>query len=172
MGVGLGRELEAGLLFGVAAATDLVKHLRIVGRVADDRDVGPVLGSRAQHRRTADVDVLDGVLHLHVGPGDRLAERVEVHADHVDELDAVLAERLQVLGIVAAGQQAAVYFGMEGLDAAVADLREARHVADVDHLDAALPQQFHRAARGDDLPPEGTQFPGEIDNAGLIAYAD
>ena len=77
-----------------------------------------------------------------------------------------------MLGIVAAGQQATVHFGMEGLDAAVADLREARHVADVDHLDAALPQQFHRAARGDDLPPEGTQFPGKIDNAGLIAYAD
>ena len=169
MGIGLGRELQARGLLGVAAGADFVENLRIVRRVADHRHVGPVLGRRTQHRGTADIDILDGVLHLHVGLRDRLPERIEVHADHVDKLDLVLLQRFQVFGIVAAGQQAAVHVGVQGLDAAVADFGKSRHVADVDNLDTAVGQQFHRAARGDHLPAQGTQALGEINDTRFVA---
>lgn len=49
-----------------------------------------VLGRAAEHGRAADVDVLDGVLEGAVRLRDGGFERVEVHDDEVDELDAVL----------------------------------------------------------------------------------
>ncbi len=171
MGIGFGREFQPRGTLGVAAGADHREDLRIVRRIAHDRHVGPVLGGRTQHRGTADVDVLDGVLHLDAGFGDRLAERIEVDADHVDELDPVLPERLQMLGIVAAGKQTAVDVGMEGLHATVADLGEARHVADVDHLDAAVAQQLHRAARGDHLPAQLAQALRKVNDARFVADA-
>ena len=172
MGVCFGRKFQARSLFRIAAGTDFTEHLLIVRRVADHRDVGPVLGRRTQHRRAADVDVLDGVLHLHIGFGNGLAERVEVHTDHVDKFDIVIFQGFQVFGIVASRQQAAVHVGVQGLDAAVADLGKARHVADVDNLDPAVGEQFHRAARGDHLPAQGTQALGEINNTRFVADTD
>lgn len=78
----------------------------------------------------------------------------------------------KLLRIVAAGQQSAVYVGMQGLHAAVADLGKSRDVADVDYLHAAVGQQFHRAARGDHLPAQGTQPPGELHDTGFVTYAN
>ena len=169
--VGFRREFQARGLFGIAAGPDLGEDLRIVRGVAHDRHVGPVLGRRTQHRRTADVDVLDGILHLHAGLLDRLTERIEVHADHVDELDMIVFQGFQVLRVVAAGQQAAVHVRVQGLHTAVADLGKSRNVADVDHLHAAVGQQLHRAARGDHLPAKGLQPLGELHDTGFVAYA-
>ena len=50
---------------------------------------------------------------------------IEVDADEVDRLDAVLLHRGDVLGVVAQGEQAAVDFGMQRLDPAVHHLGEA-----------------------------------------------
>ena len=77
-----------------------------------------------------------------------------------------------IVGIVASRQQAAVHVGVQGLDAAVADLGKARHVADVDNLDPAVGEQFHRAARGHHLPAQGTQALGEINNTRFVADTD
>ena len=169
--VGFGREFQARGLLGVAAGTNLVQNHLIVRGIAHDRHVGPVLGRRTQHRRPADVDVLDGILHLHAGRLDRPAERIEVHADHVDKLDMIVFQCFQVFRIVAAGQQTAVYVRMQGLHTAVADLGKSRDVADVDYLHTAVGQQFHRAARGDHLPAQGPQSLGELLDTGFVAYA-
>ena len=68
-----------------------------------------------------------------VTPGlrDRLLERVEVDADEVDRLDAVLLHRGDVLGVVALGEQAAVDLRVQRLDPAVHHLGEAGDLADV-----------------------------------------
>ena len=172
MRIGFGRELQARGLFGIAAGANLVQNRVIVRGVAHHRHVGPVLGRRAKHRRSADVDVLDGVLHLHAGFGDRLPEGIKVHADHVDELDMIILQGFQVLRIVAAGQQSAVHVGMQGLHAAVADLGESRHVADVDYLHAAVGQELHRTARGDHLPAQSPQPFGKLHDTGLVTYTN
>ena len=67
-----------------------------------------VLGRAAQHGRAADIDVLDGVLERAVGLRDGGFERVEVHDDEVDELDAVLLGFLEVLMRIAAAEEAAM----------------------------------------------------------------
>ena len=62
----------------------------VVGRIDQHRHVGMVLGRGAQHRRPADVDVLDRFVIGAVGPRDRRGERIEIDDQQVDRLDAVL----------------------------------------------------------------------------------
>ena len=170
--VGLGRERETRFGFRVAGGADLVEHDGIVGRIADHRHVAPVLGGAAQHRRTADVDILDGVFHRNARLGDRGGEGIEIDAHQVDEFDAVLAQGLQMRRQVAPAKQGAVHLRVQGLHTAVADFGKARHFADADRFHAFLFQQALRAARGDDLPAEPGKCGGEISDAPLVAYAD
>jgi hypothetical protein len=74
-----------------AAAVHLGEHGTVVERIDDDRHAVVVLRRGAHHRRTTDVDVLDGVVEGAAGPRDRGGERVKVDDDEVDRLDAVLA---------------------------------------------------------------------------------
>ena len=76
-----------------AAAAQLVEHHVVVGRVDDDADVRVVLGRGPDHGRPADVVIVDE-LDRRVGP-----ERVEVHDDEVDRLDAVLRHVGLVVGV-------------------------------------------------------------------------
>ncbi len=57
-------------------------------------------------------------------------------------------------GNVAAGQDTAVHLGMQGLDSAVADLRESGYFANADGLHTLGLQQFLGTARGDNLPAQ------------------
>ena len=61
---------------------------RVVARRADDRrGKGGVLGRGADHRRPADVDVLDELVVGDAAGRSGPLERIEVDADQVDELD-------------------------------------------------------------------------------------
>ena len=56
-----------------------------------------VLGRAAQHGRTADIDILDGVFERAVRLRDGGFERIQVHHDEVDEVDTVLLGFVEVL---------------------------------------------------------------------------
>ena len=64
-----------------------------------------------------------------------------------------------------------MYLRMQGLDAAVTDLRKTRYFADADGLHTALFQQFLCTAGSDDLPSCSLQALDELHQTGLIAYA-
>ena len=86
----------------------------------DDDDVLIVLGGGADERNAADVDFLDYGLML----GSRCHrgfERIEVHDDKVDLVDAVFAELLQVGCVVATRKDAAEHARMQRLDAPAQD---------------------------------------------------
>ena len=121
---------------------------RVVGLGLDhDRGEQEVLRRRPDHRRAADVDVLD---HLGlVDPAARrgLLERVEVHAHEVDELDVVLLGRDHVGGVVAAREQAGVELRVQRLDAAAHDLGEAGEVVDRADGEARPPRAPGRCRR-------------------------
>ena len=146
MGVALGG-IAAALRGGGAAGGEGLEEAVVVGRVGEHRDAGVVLRRRAQHGRSADVDVLDGVLVRAIGLRDRRFERVEVHHQQVDGFDAVLGHD-RVIGAGAA-EQATVHFGVQGLDAAVHDLREAGDRRDVGDGETGLAQGLRRAAGGE-----------------------
>lgn len=149
-------------------ALHFVQQGLVVGGIGDDGDTGVVLGGGADHGGAADVDVLDGIFQGDVGLGHGLAEGVEVHAHQVDGGDAVLLDGGQVLGQVAAGQDAAMHLGMQGLDAAVEHFREAGVVADFGDRQAGVAQHLGGAAGGQELDALGGQALGEFENAALI----
>ena len=127
----------------------------VVGlRLDDDGDALVVLGGGADHRRAADVDVLDRDVVLDLVAGDRLLERVEVDADQVDRLDPLALEGRHVLGVVAPRQQRRVQPRVQGLDPAAEDLLLAGELGDVGDLEPGLAQRRGGAAGGEDLDPE------------------
>ena len=73
-----------------------------------------------------------------------------------------------VAGVRAAGEQATVHLGVEGLHAAVHHLGEARHTFNGDHREACLAERLGCAAGRDDLPAERGQLAGELDDAALV----
>ena len=127
-----------------------------------------VLGGGADHRRAADVDVLDdlGVGGAALGGG--ALERVQVHAHQVDELDGVLLGGAEVLVVVAHREQPGVELGVQRLDPAVHDLGKAGEIGDRAHADPVLDQRPRGAAGGDDLDPQLGEAAGELDDPGLV----
>jgi hypothetical protein len=127
-----------------------------------------VLRRRADHRRAADVDVLERLVLAHVQARHRAFERVEVHAHEVDLLDPFLLERLEMSGVVADREQRRVELRVQRLDAAVEDLGRARQVLHASNLDARLAQRFGGAARRDDLDPQRREARSELGDPGLV----
>ena len=119
----------------------LIPHRGVVGRVADDRDGGVVLGRAAEHRRTADVDVLNRRLERDARAGDRLLERVEIDHHEVDRRDPVRGRLFDVGWVVAAEKEAAVHERVERLDATVEHLGEARVLGNILHLQPRAAQR-------------------------------
>ena len=159
-----GRQL-AGLL-------ELGQDGVVAGRLHHDGHEPVVLRRRADHRRPADVDVLDRLVLGHVAARDRALERIEVHADEVDRLDRALAQRLGVVGVVAHCEQRRVQVGMKRLDPPIQDLREPGQVLDRPHLDASLLDRGEGAAGRDDLDALLGQALGEVGHPGLVGDRD
>ncbi len=145
----------------------------VVGGRGDHGDVLPVLGRRADHRGSADVDVLDQLFERRVFLRGDLFEFVEIDADQIDGRDAVLGNGLHVLGLGAHGEDAAGNARVNGLHAAVEHLGKA---GDLGHFaqgsDACFGKGFERASGGDDFDAESRKGAGEIDNARFVGDAD
>ena len=129
-----------------------------------------VLARRADHRRTADVDVFDGVGNGRVLTGDGLFERVEIDDEQVDRVDAVFFHD----GLVdaAAAEQAAVDNRMQGFYSSVHDFRKPGPVGDFHDLEAGLAQLPASAARGQDLDAEIGETLDEWNQATLVRNTD
>jgi hypothetical protein len=151
---------------------DFREDLGIVGRVANHRDEAVILGRRAQHGRSADIDVLDGILELDVGLGDRFPEGVQVHSHHVDGLDGVGLHLRAVFLAVAHAQKSSVDLRMQGLHPAVEDFRRARVVRNGDRRDPLVRQELQRASGAQDPESRGMQPLGEFQQSGLVGYAE
>ncbi len=132
-----------------------------------------VLRGRAKHAGTADIDVLDGIFEGHVGLGDGLLELVQVHADKVDHLDAVLFRLGHMLLGIATREQAAVNLGVQRLDAPVHHLGEPGELLDWRNGDARLLENLCRASRRDNLDAEVLdERMRKLDDARFIGHRD
>ena len=142
----------------------------VVARVHDDGRECAVLGGRPDHRRAADVDVLDHLLLRGVAARDGLLERVEVHAHQVHLLDLLLGGRAQVLVLVAPRQQARVQPRVQRLHAPVHHLGEAGEVLDRAHRDPGAGQLARGAAGGDELHAQLGETLRELDDPALVGH--
>ena len=147
---GVGERLPGQAAAGVdrerPVGTELVEDGAVVGGVDHHRDVVVVLGRGPDHGRPAHVDQLD----RRVG-----RERVEVADDQVDEADAQPVERVEVLGLGAVGQDAAVDHRVEGLDPAPEHLGRAGELGHLGVVDAGRGSAPPRCRRSRPAPSRG-----------------
>ena len=82
-----------------AVVGELLDEIAVIERIGDGRDAEIILGARADHAGTADVDVRAGHLGRYALLGDRLAERIEIDDDHIERIGV---ETLQIvlMGVV------------------------------------------------------------------------
>ena len=126
-----------------------------------------VLRRGADHRRSADVDILDAFLET-CALIDGGLERIEIDHQEVDRRDAVRLHRLRMFGIVADRQQSAMHLRMQGLDPAVHHFRKSgqlRHIAD---LQPRRGNRLGGAAGGDEIDAVGRERAGKFDQPGFI----
>jgi hypothetical protein len=136
---------------GAALRPELRQQPVVLLRRGHHSHEGVVLGRRAQQGRAADVDLLQGLGGGDVGAADRLLERIQVDAHHVDGRDAVVGQGAAVGLRVAAGQYGPVNCGVQRLDPAAHHLGAAGHLLDLDDGDSGVGQGDRRAPGGDDL---------------------
>src|SRR5207237_10584495 len=65
----------------------------VIGGRRDNGNIVKILRRRANHRRPADINVLDQFFELHAGLGGSLLKRVQINDDHVNRRDAVFGNR-------------------------------------------------------------------------------
>ena len=146
--IGFGRE-PAAHVRRQTSSLQCLEDAVVVGRVNDDGDAFMVFRRRANHRRAADVDVLDRVFDRRVVARDGLFERVEVDRQQVDRLDAVFFHHRIVCA--AAAQQTAMNLRVQRLDAAIHDFGKAGLVTDLDDVDACVTQCAAGATGGENF---------------------
>ena len=143
----------------------------VVGHSCDNGDVFKVLCCAANHGGTADVYIFDQMAECYTGLGSGFFKSVEVDDHHVDGLDAMGGDG-GFVGLVAANvEQAAVDFGMEGLDAAVEHFRKAGQLTNILDQKACRTQCRGSAAGGNEFDAKAGKNLGKLNQAGLVGYA-
>ena len=104
--------------------------------------------------------------------GDRLAERVQVHHDEVERLDAEFLERGGVFGFAKVGEQPGVHARVQGLDAAVEHLGKTGQLLHRRHRNTGARNGFGGGTGGDDRDARVVQTLGEFGQPGLVVDAD
>ena len=81
------------------------RHARVVRGIGDDRHALEIFRRRAQHRRAADVDILDQLFRGQPALRRRRFKRIQIHHDEIDRRDAVF-RRLRLIVLMSCGDRA------------------------------------------------------------------
>jgi hypothetical protein len=149
----------------------LLRKRRVIRRSGHNSDVLEVLCGGADHRRAADVDVLDHLGKLHARPDRRLLEGIEIHHHHVDRLNIVRRDLLAMARVLAPVEDAAVYLRVQRLHSAVQHLREAGQIRNVADIESCLAQRPRSASGGDQFDAVAGEGAGKFDEARFIRHA-
>ena len=165
----LSRKPEAGRASELpAVGRELVEQRGIIGRIDDYADVRMILCRGAHQGRSADVNILDGIVERAARSGHGLSKRIEIDHHQIDRWNRVLGERGHVLEGIAASENRAMDSGVQGLDATVEHLRESGVVGDFGDRQPGIHQRFRSAPGGDELDTHRVQTAREFHEACLI----
>ena len=91
-------------------------------RTGEHRDMGMIFGSGANHRGSANIDVLNGGVPAHIVGCDGFPERVKVHHHYIDGID-LLFEEIRLMGRISPSRQdPAMDSRVEGFNATAKNL--------------------------------------------------
>ena len=136
-----------------AAVLHFGENLFVVRRVYHDYHVLIVLRRRAQHRRSADVDILHRFGKVRAAHN-RLLERIKIDDNHVYRVHAQFFQLRHMIQVASHGEQPCVNVRVERLYSAVKTLGKTCDFADIYSLYARVFQRGFRAAGGYDLVAE------------------
>ena len=143
-----------GFEVDIARPAKLLEHHCEVLWAAEWDDEGVILCSSAEHRRAADIDLLDRVRPFDIEPADGALERIEVDVHEIDGADPVLLELGLILGNIAPREDSAVDGGMEGDDPMAKHVRKPCELGDRSDRDAVAGDEIRGATTRDKLNPE------------------
>ena len=127
---------------------------------------------RADHRRPADIDVLDRLGPRDPRARDRRLEGIEVNDHEVDGRKAEPIQRFHVSGFDRSASSAGMDAGMERLDPPLHHLREPRHRLHWGDGHARVLQSASGSPCGEDFHSHSGQLAAELDHAGLVGDTD
>src|SRR5262245_3633411 len=110
----------------------------VIGMIDYDDYVLMVLCSRADHSRTAYINIFDDLFECRVGTLGSLAKRIEVDRYEIDAAYRMALEGLHMIRVVSSSKQSAVNLRMERLHAAVEHLWKTGDRRYVLRLDSAF----------------------------------
>ena len=149
-----------------------LENTRVIRSIHHHRDIPKILGGGADHRRSADVDVLDELFQTHSLLGCDSLERIEIDSDQIDQLDSLLLGLLLVFRLVAPGEDAAVDLGVKRLHAPIEHFRKAGQLRHVPYAQPFFPEQLGRAAGRNDFNPQRGQTLRKFADPGFVTDAD
>jgi len=159
-------------LAGVALRLDFRKNRPVIARISQHSHRTVIFRCGAQHRRAADIDVLDAGLMADTFLLDGAAERIEVDDHQVDRVNRQLVQLAHMVRVGAHREQPAVDLGVQGLDPAVQAFGESGHVRNTGHLKPGLFQLGGGSASRHQLIIQFGQGAGQFSQACLVRYAD
>ncbi len=168
----LGGQMPAHVRGDAGGVFQGLDHDPVVGTVDHRQHVLVILGRRAQHRRSPDIDLFHDLRKACACVAAGAFEGVEVHHQKVDDADPGVPHGHAVVRAVRPSEQAAMDARVQGLQASVEHLREAGVGRDLHDRDPRVLQECRRAAGRKDLHARLMERAGKIDDAGLIRHAD
>src|SRR5207245_8255148 len=153
-------------------ALEFAQKFFIERRIWQRKNVTMIFRRGAQHRRPADIDLLDRFIDSRALARDRLLERIEIHHNEIDRRDAKPSDVREMFAVVAVVKNRAEYARSERFHAAAEDLRGARPGGDRRHIDSRAGEMFGRAAGRENLHSFRAQGLRQLDDSGFVGYRE
>ena len=129
-----------------------------------------VLRGGTDHRRSADVDLLDRFGAGHVRAGHRGLEGIEVADDQIDRADLVRLHVRLIFREFATGENATMNFRVQRLHSATEHLGAGGQLGHVEHRNAGVSNRACRPARGHELYAQLIQLLREFNESRLVRH--
>ena len=110
-----------------------------------------VLRRAAQHRGSANVNVLNRIVQAHAWAGHRLFKGVKIHHHQIKRLYSMFFEKFPVFGNFTTSQKPHVYMRMESADAAIHDFGKTRDLAHLRDFQTVFAQKLRSAPSGNNF---------------------
>ena len=146
-------------------------HLAIARRIHDHGNGRVILGGRAHHGRSTDVDLLHASIEVRAG-GYRFLEGIQVDHDELEGLYLKLVELRQVVFLAGIGQDPGVHARVERLHTAFQALGETGELFYRGDLDSQVSNLLGGGAGRDDLYARLIECAGQILQPRLVVHAN